>query len=211
MAQRVSGFEELFPEIHVHLLVASAIFRIPFFREWSLLHGHASVDRSSCMQLLKAGRSIALAPGGARESLESEPGSMRLILKRRRGFAKLSLATGAAVVPVLSFGENEVYGTLQFERGTWGRRFQEILKKCAGFTMPLFIGRNWILPLLPKRSQIHTIVGEPLRPDKVFAHDEKVDDDSIDAFHAKYCDALRQLFDKHKAAHGLSEVDLELV
>lgn len=204
----VSGFADLFPKIRVHLLGASAIFRIPFFREWCLLHGHASVAKASCMQLLSNGHSIALAPGGARESLESTPGTMRLILKRRRGFAKLALATGAAVVPVLSFGENELYDTLQFDHGSWGRWFQRALQSTMGFAMPIFIGRSWLFPFMPKKHPIFTVVGAPVRPDKAFANESE---EAVSSLHTKYCDALRELFDKHKAAHGLADAQLELV
>lgn len=204
----VTCLEELFPKLQVHLLGASAFFRIPFFREWALLHGHSSVGRTSCMALLHSGHSIALAPGGARESLESTPGTMRLILKRRRGFVKLALATGAALVPVLSFGENELYNTFQFEPGTCGRWCQGLLQRVFGFTVPLFIGRGWLLPFLPSRSPVYTVVGPAVRPDKACI--DLADEEAVDSLHTKYCEALCKLFDRHKAAHGLGDVQLQL-
>ncbi|CAE8634623.1 unnamed protein product, partial [Polarella glacialis] len=119
-----TGFSAAFPGLFVHLLGHDAIFRIPLLREWCLIHGCGAVDRGTCQRLLGEGRSIALAPGGAKESLECEPGTMRLFLKSRKGYAKLALRTGAALVPVLSFGENELFGTVQFAKGTWCRRLQ---------------------------------------------------------------------------------------
>lgn len=207
----VSGFSDLFPGIKVHLLGATSMFRVPFFREWCLLHGHGTVDRSCCLQLLKKGHSIALAPGGARESLESQPGTMRLILKRRKGFARLAVATGAALVPALTFGENELYNTVQFERGTWGRWCQRAFQNAAGFAVPIFYGRSMLFPFFPKRSEVFTVVGFPLRPDDVMSGGEKVIEEAVDALHAKYCISLRELFDKHKADHGLANAELELV
>lgn len=83
------------------------------------MHGHGAVSKETCLYLLRRGDSIALAPGGAKESLECVPGNMRLVLKSRKGFARLALSlstafpltaatcagTGAALVPVLGFGE----------------------------------------------------------------------------------------------------------
>jgi len=211
-----TGFTKVFPGVPVHLLGHSAIFRIPIFREWCLAHGHGSVDRKTCLRLLQQGHSIALAPGGARESLECKPGTMRLFLERRRGFAKLALQTGAAIVPVLAFGENELYSTVQFAQGTLSRRIQEALQRRLGFALPLFCGRKW-LPLLPKRLPVSTVVGAPLRPPPGagappaggFAVEPAPE--VVAAFHRQYCEALRELFDTHKAAHGAAGVELEIM
>lgn len=58
------GFSRTFPGLAVHLLGHNAIFRIPLFREWCLMHGHGAVGRETCLYLLRRGESIALAPGG---------------------------------------------------------------------------------------------------------------------------------------------------
>ena len=50
------------------------------------------------------GRGITIVVGGARESLDARPQSLRLVLKRRKGFVKLAIRTGADLVPVLAFG-----------------------------------------------------------------------------------------------------------
>ena len=74
--------------------------------------GLASVSRESCENILSRGgtngegmgRGITIVVGGARESLDAQPHSLRLVLKRRKGFVKLAIRTGADLVPVLSFG-----------------------------------------------------------------------------------------------------------
>merc|ERR1719330_2211664 len=115
------------------------------------------------VKLMGRGHSVAIAPGGAKESLECMPGTMRLILAKRMGFVKVALQTGAALVPVISFGENELYSTVQFEAGTWGRSLQQALQKRMGFALPLFSGLRWA-PLLPKRLPVSTVVGPPVWP-----------------------------------------------
>lgn len=202
-----SGFHQTFPGVRVHLLGHNAIFRIPLFREWCLMHGHGSAGRDTCLYLLGRGDSIALAPGGAKESLECEPGTMRLVLQNRKGFARLALRTGAALVPVLGFGENDLYSTVQFEKHTWGRAIQERLQRRLGFAMPVFCGLSW-LPLVPRRHPPTTLVGAPLWPQGAPLDPTE---EQVDEFHQLYCQALRELFDTHKASYGMAHASLDLV
>jgi len=44
--------------------------------------------------LSRPGNAVALIVGGASESLESRPGTYKIILKRRKGFVKLALIHG---------------------------------------------------------------------------------------------------------------------
>jgi len=49
----------------------------------------------SCAQVLrKPGRAVALAVGGAKESLLSRPHTLDLVLKKRQGFIRIALQTG---------------------------------------------------------------------------------------------------------------------
>ena len=38
-----------------------------------------------------------------------EPGTFNVVLGRRKGFVRLALQTGASLVPVVSFGENDMF------------------------------------------------------------------------------------------------------
>lgn len=211
-----TGFSEHYPGVDVHLLGHSAIFRIPLFREWCLAHGHGSVDKKTCLNLLRRKHSIALAPGGAKESLECVPGTMRLVLEKRKGFAKLALQTGAALVPVMGFGENDVYSTVQFKQGSFLRKMQERLQSTLGFALPLFCGLKWA-PLYPTRGHISTVVGAPLRftgqnSAAISGSPEaEPSPEAVSEFHAQYCASLRQLFETHKSAHGSAGVELQFV
>lgn len=64
----------------------------------------------------------------------------------------------ASLVPVFSFGENELFQQFPNPPGSWVRRAQEGLQPLLRVALPLFRG-PWGLPL-PFRSPIHT-VGEP--------------------------------------------------
>jgi 2-acylglycerol O-acyltransferase 2 len=66
-----------------------------------------------------SGQAIMLAVGGAAESLHARPGTFDLVLGRRKGFVRIALESGAALVPVVSFGENDMFNTITAKEGTW--------------------------------------------------------------------------------------------
>ena len=53
----------------------------------------------------------------------------------------------ACLVPVFSFGENELFHQASNPAGSYLRRFQESFKWLFGFSPPLFYGRGVIRPL----------------------------------------------------------------
>lgn len=163
--ERTTGFETLFPGITTTLLTLDSNFRVPFYRDYLLSMGLASVSRRSCEALLRAapaGRAITIVLGGAHESLEAAPGRMALIVKRRRGFLKIAIRENAAVVPVLSFGENELYEQLVPHEGGTLEWVQRAVKRVAGFTVPLFHARgvfNYDVGLMPYRRAVNSVGG----------------------------------------------------
>lgn len=77
-----------------------------------------------------------------------------------------SLLYRAHLVPVFSFGENELFKQVANPRGSWLRTVQEKLQKIMGFALPLFHARGvfqYSFGLIPFRQPIHT-VGEFLVP-----------------------------------------------
>ena len=55
------------------------------------------------------GRAVVLVVGGADEALEAHPGRNTLTLAKRKGFVREALKTGAHLVPIYSFGENDIF------------------------------------------------------------------------------------------------------
>jgi len=149
-ATEALGFSQLFPGITNTLLTLDSNFRIPLYRDYALRMGLASVSRESCENLLSCGgpnnegmgRAITIVIGGARESLDARPRLLRLILKRRKGFVKLAIRTGADLVPVLAFGENDLYDQVDAKKHPYIHKGQLLVKKVLGFTVPLFHARG---------------------------------------------------------------------
>ena len=125
-------------------MTLSSNFKIPFHREYILALGMCDVSRQSCKAVLKSGpgRSIAIVIGGASESLNARPGVMDLTIKKRLGFVKIAVETGASMVPVINFGENDLYEQVKNDDGSWLRKLQTKTQRLAGFTLPLFHGRG---------------------------------------------------------------------
>jgi 2-acylglycerol O-acyltransferase 2 len=75
-----------------------------------MAHGVCSVSKRSCANILSLGpgNAITIVVGGAAESLSAHPGTADLTLKKRFGFIKMAIREGADLVPVFSFGENDV-------------------------------------------------------------------------------------------------------
>jgi 2-acylglycerol O-acyltransferase 2 len=149
-ATEALGFKQLFPGITNTLLTLDANFRVPLYRDYALRMGLASVSRESCENILSKGgrngegmgRAITIVVGGARESLDAKPGSLKLVLKKRKGFVKLAIRQGADLVPTLAFGENDLYEQFDSNGHPYVHRAQLMVKKLLGFTVPLFHARG---------------------------------------------------------------------
>lgn len=127
-----TGFSTLFPNLRPHLMLLHLQFLFPFTREILLRLGACCVSKESCEYFLRenqgTGHALVIIVGGAREMYLTRPETMKLYLRRRKGFVTLALKHGydqhsmsslrftfsvrvfsASLVPVISFGENELY------------------------------------------------------------------------------------------------------
>jgi len=165
-------FEKKYPGISTRLLTLKMNFFWPFYREYLQCVGACDVSEKSCIyNLTRApGSSIVIVVGGASEALDSCPGSNNLTLMKRRGFVRIALTTGASLVPVFGFGENELYITADNTQGTILRRVQERLLRIFGFSLPLFRGRgifNYDAGLLPHRRPLNIVIGKGIDLPKI--------------------------------------------
>ena len=76
---------------------------------------------------------VILIIGGAEEAFDARPGSYRLTLRNRKGFVRKALQHGADLVPVFSFGENELYRQFPNDFG----RFVILRFSTTGITIPV--------------------------------------------------------------------------
>uniref|UniRef100_A0A8B9XWY4 Acyltransferase n=1 Tax=Bos mutus grunniens TaxID=30521 RepID=A0A8B9XWY4_BOSMU len=158
-----SAFKELFPGFTSYLHVLPYWFRCPLFREYLMSSGPVSVSKKSVSHVLSkegGGNISVIVLGGAEESLDAHPGKFTLFIRQRKGFVKIALTHGAYLVPVFSFGENELFKQVSNPEGSWLRNVQEKLQKIMGFALPLFHARGifqYNFGLIPYRKPIHTV------------------------------------------------------
>lgn len=72
----------------------------------------------------------------------------------------IPLLYSAQLVPVFSFGENDLYDQMENPIGSSLRKFQVAVKNYFGFTVPVFSGRgifNYTIGLMPHRKPVATI------------------------------------------------------
>lgn len=196
------GFNEVFPGMRVCLVVLAGLFKIPILRDYLMCGGLCPVSKPSLVHLLSKrgkGNAVVIIIGGAAESLASSPGVNAVVMRHRKGFVRVALEFGADLVPVYSFGENELFQQVVFSEGSLGRRLQDLFKKIMGFAPCLFAGER--LAVLPYKIPITTIVGSPISvPKRVTPTEEEVDH-----YHRLYMEGLSKLFHEHKVSCGLSE------
>ncbi|XP_051256734.1 2-acylglycerol O-acyltransferase 3b [Dicentrarchus labrax] len=196
------GFTEVFPGVRSSLAILGGLFRIPLFREYIISAGLYPVSKPSLAHLLSKrgkGNAVVIVIGGAAESLASSPGLNTVVMRQRKGFVRVALEFGADLVPVYSFGENELFQQVIFSDGSLGRRLQDLFKKIMGFAPCLFVGER--LAFMPYRTPITTVVGSPISvPKRVIPTEEEVDH-----YHRLYMEALSKLFHEHKVSCGLPE------
>mmetsp|Transcript_77037 Transcript_77037/g.120449 ORF Transcript_77037/g.120449 Transcript_77037/m.120449 type:complete len:362 (+) Transcript_77037:65-1150(+) len=168
----------------------------PFFKVICDLHGGVNtLDKKRIHKLMKSSTNISLVPGGFEDATAMQFEKDITVIRKRTGFIKYALQYGYRVYPVYTFGESSTHrtfsGFLNFR--LWLNKF--------GIPAVLVFGCPW-LPLMPRKNiSIFTYVGAPLQLPKI--PDPKPEE--VQQWHAKYCEALIQLFEEKKKEAGLPD------
>ncbi|KAK3311252.1 diacylglycerol acyltransferase-domain-containing protein [Chaetomium strumarium] len=206
-ATEALGFSEKFPGITNSLLTLDSNFRIPMYRDYILAMGIQSVSKESIANILSRGglngegmgRAVTIVIGGARESLEAQPGTMRLVLAERKGFVKMAIRTGADLVPVLAFGENDLYDQVSPREHPLLHRLQMWVLRTLKFTLPFLHGRgifNYDVGLMPYRRPLNIVVGKPIPVAQ--AREGEIKSSEIDRLHREYVRELSKMWETYK-------------
>lgn len=143
---------------------------------------------------------MLLAVGGAEEILYAKPGDYRVVLKTRKGFARLAIKAGASLVPMYTFGEVDLYDQPPNERGSRIREYQDAFKRWTGAPSQYYHNCGFDMKyhgVLPHQRKLTTVVGAPIPTVKI----ESPTIEEIDSLHEKYVNALVKLFDDHKKSY----------
>lgn len=199
-------FFEWFPEIanagkDIFAGINDTMFRIPFLSNWLYLCGNIPCNKKSVVSKLSRGDSVALIIGGIDEVLEGTFDDKDvLFLLNRKGFCKLAIEQGAALVPVFCFGENSIFAH-EPRGGLFGLDFWRAVNRYVKVGAPFPIRGAWGLPI-PRRVPMLVATGAPLFPRP---------DESVDDLHARYVAALVALHARHAPASPYPDRRLVLV
>lgn len=211
--------KKMFPGLDFRVVILEQHFKIPFFREYAYMGAGISSSQRSLIHQLSTkpeapftGRATILVIGGAWESLECKPGKYRILLKRRKGFVKIALKHGAPLVPVISFGETDIYDQYYWPEGTLMRRIQHYVRKKIGLAPVFLKGRGFFqysFGIIPRRKPVTVVVGSPLELPKI----EEPTTEQIDEYHEKFVNHLVELFEnqKHNYMKNADSVKLEFL
>ncbi|CAI4223322.1 unnamed protein product [Auanema sp. JU1783] len=207
-----TGILETFPGVNFKLCTLDGNFKTFLRRELLMLYGFVSCSKESIEHILTKqgkGNAVVLVIGGAEEALDAHPGYHCLTLQSRKGFVREALRTGAHLVPVYSFGENEIFVQIPNPPGSALRRLQTWMKKKIGMSWPLFHGRGFFqmtFGYLPYPKPINTVVGRPIPVTK----NENATKEEVDELHDIYIKELTNLFEENKTKFGVDK-DTKLV
>lgn len=141
-----------------YLAIHSILFHIPFIRDVLEQFHCIEAKESILKQYLEKGHSVAILTGGIEELQHNGSKQVKLVLEKRKGYARIAKECGVPIVPMFTKGENELFPNETF--WLW-KVINGLCHKYAG--VPL------ILPSWKSMKQWATIIQKPLdEPVKTF-------------------------------------------
>mmetsp|Transcript_21684 Transcript_21684/g.35854 ORF Transcript_21684/g.35854 Transcript_21684/m.35854 type:complete len:327 (+) Transcript_21684:3-983(+) len=181
-------------------LAAGVLFKLPLVRELALWTHCVDASRPVAMKQLDNGHSIFVVPGGEHEQLLTENGKEILYLRKRKGFVRLAIISGASLVPVYVFGASDLYHTSNV---LFGLRFW--LMKTLQICIPIFWGRFGML--CPLNKPLDMVFGEPISVER----NPKPSKEEISKVHEIYIKKLEELFEERKKDFGYGDRKLQIL
>jgi hypothetical protein len=145
---------------------------------------------------------LFILPGGVAEIFISQPGRNAIFFKKRKGLIRLSIETGAKLVPCYVFGGTDFFDTLTTS-DSW------IAQLSRKFRMGItFFWGRFGLPI-PYAPRVSMCIGEPIDIPEV--NEKRTLEQAIDELHAKFLEEMTKLFNDHKALAGYPDSELEVL
>lgn len=164
---------------------------IPVVKDLARFAKTIPADYHVMKETLESGTSVSVMPGGIREMMDTEPHTLRIVLGKRRGVFRLALETGTPLVPVLTYGENELFPQ---ERNSWMDSLNTWMYKWWKVAIPTTSStafQNWMNLYLHPLDPVPTYIGKPLVVEKK----ESPTEEDITALRERYIDALKEHFE----------------
>ena len=173
---------------------ASIIFQTPLLRDMAMTVGARCVTRQAIEHVISEGLTPLIVPGGQAEMLHMRISSTELhIVTYHTGFIRLAMQHKRAVLPLLSFGEQDLMGNI------YAPKMQMFFLKRVGFGFPVLPMGQWNLPI-PTKARLRIVLGKPVYPDEGF--DDYSNPDHVARVAEKYFEELREIFYRYRDDAG---------
>jgi hypothetical protein len=184
--------------------ISRYVFWLPFAEELCEKLGVVSNKYWSMKEVLEDSveKSLHVIPGGTSEIPLTKPGKMVVKLSDRKGIFRLALETGTALVPVVTYGENELYTLLFPDLQKWLQKYFHIILPIPSWSSL----QKWLSFFSePLEHSIETFIGDSILVEKIHQPSNK----DIDDIRKIYIEKLKELYRKTKPSYY--ENDLEVV
>ena len=169
--------------------VANIFHLFPFVRDWMRITHTVSADYAEIKKTAES-ESVSIVLGGAKEMYLSNGKNLKLVIKERTGVFRLALETGTPLVPIMTYGESELFPTLENPIYSCFREFLYDMWKIPAPIPTLTSVSNWLSlwdgPLPP----VKTYTGKPIMTKKI----ENPTSAHIGALRNLYIQRVQQLF-----------------
>ena len=172
-------------------VVHYAFTMTPFLLDMVRFMECISSDYQTIIETLKKD-SITIGLGGADEMGRIVNKKLEFVIKKRKGIFKIALETGIPIVPVITYGENEIFPETDNEFLIWfNQQFYNV------FRLRLWIPslssvKNWANLLIKPLDPVHTYTGRPIYVKKI----ENPTDKHIQSLRKIYISRIIELFDE---------------
>ena len=188
------------PDKNTKAVSHSYIFNIPLVKDF-VNSMCISSEYSIMKDTLKRGSSISVSLGGMSESEYLNENTLTFIVKKRKGIFKMALETGVPIIPVITYGETNI-----FKNGKY--TFIEYINYILGIHLSLPTLQslyNWfIIYKRPLDTKIKTYIGEPVDVEQIDNPSKR----DIREVRKRYIHALRELYTK---THPPQYTELQII
>jgi len=172
-------------------VVHSFFFKLPLVKD-IIRHLNAIPSDYSTMKRVVAKESISVALGGVKEMEIFKNKNIDVAVNSRKGLFKIALETGTPIVPVLTYGENEIFPKYE---NSFLEFINDIIYKIFTIRLPfpsITSLHNWQQMSKHPLEPIHSYTGRPIYVKKI----EFPSEENIVNLRKKYVRRVKELFKK---------------
>jgi len=190
----------LTPAVESKIVAHSMYHSIPVIRDCVRNANSIPADFQTMKKTLEEGQRVSVLVGGVREMLDTESKIVRLVLGKRKGVFRLAFTTGKPLVPILTYGESELFPVWNHSILTEINKFLYATFKIA---IPVTSWRalsNWINLYWTPLTPVPTYIGDPIVVEKNPSPSES----DLSELRDKYIQRLKALFEEtHPPGYSL--------